>query len=330
MKASVLLRLALSSLLIASFIVTSGIAQTVPPGFQGGVPGGSDKNSFPDVDPEQIRKSKIRSYEIWQYEAAPGKIPGEIIESKGFNTTSSTFDEEGHLLEQVMYNQDGSILQQSSFVYDGKGYITESVTSSSVEGTGQRMTYEYAEFDSIFLPVGAVAYKPDGSVKLTMEYHFNEAWQMVELLMSSPDKVVDVIQFLYYDEEGRIRETFVRNSTGDIISRITYNYEKDAMETIGYGPNSVTVGRTKSIFNPDSTLAEVLSYNAEGKVTSQTSSAYDSDGRVIETYTSIPSADITTRTVFKYDDRGNIIEQIQYNKLDEPVKVLKYSYEYFE
>ncbi|UCE18931.1 MAG: hypothetical protein JSV84_00845 [Gemmatimonadota bacterium] len=330
MKAIVWQRLALLWFLAVLFLVTGAIAQTLPPGFQGGVPGGSDNKAVPDMDPEQIRKSKIRSILIWRYEAAPGEKPGEIIESQGFNVSSSTFDEAGHLLEQIMYNQDGTVMQQSNFVYDSKGYITESVTSSSKGGADQRMVYEYTEFDSVFLPTGAVAYKPDGSIQLTMKYQFNEAWQMVELLMFSPDKNVDVKQFLSYDEEGRIIETFVRNSKGDVISRILYTYETDAMETVNYGPNSMTVGRTRSIFNPDSTVAEVLSYNAEDKVTSRTSSTYDTEGRVIETHTSVPSADIRTRNVFNYDDRGNIIEQIQYNKLDEPVRVLKYSYDYFE
>ena len=74
MKASVLLRFALTSLLTVLFMVARGIGQTLPPGFQGGIPGGVDQKSFPDIDEEQIRESRIRSIEVWQYDAAQGKI----------------------------------------------------------------------------------------------------------------------------------------------------------------------------------------------------------------------------------------------------------------
>ena len=44
---------------------------------------------------------------------------------------------------------------------------------------------------------------------------------------------------------------------------------------------------------------------------------------------SMPAAKMKVRHVVKYDDNGNVSEQHTYNKLDEPVGLITYVYEYF-
>ena len=74
----------------------------------------------------------------------------------------------------------------------------------------------------------------------------------------------------------------------------------------------------------------MVSYRPDGAILSETSTAYDADGRALETTVGLPASGVTTRTVVKYDDRGNRLELMSYNKLDEPVNLISYVYEYFD
>ncbi|UCE18872.1 MAG: hypothetical protein JSV84_00525 [Gemmatimonadota bacterium] len=328
MKENLTLKLTLSCLLIISFLIGVSSAQSFDPQFQGGFPGGIDSGPVPAQDGERIKKSNIASQTVWQYEATPGKVPGEIITSNGVKLSSATFDTNGNTIEKTVFHPNGSVSLASHYVYDSEGLLREASTSSSDESHNQRLIYEY---DINNWLIEAVSYKPDGSVNATMEFKYNDTGKLLETSTSTQDGRVNIKVTHYYDADGKIVESIgYDNVKGMVLTRKTYNYGPDGMEMTTFRPDGSIVGRTKNIYDSSENVIEAISFNSEGEVTSQTTNTYDNNGKTIETVTSIPSVNMKTMATFKYDAEGNLIEQTNYNKFNEPVKVMRNVYEYYE
>ena len=318
------------------FVLSMGMAQSIDPtkakGFPKGFNMGSPLNKkelMPEYNPEKIIDSNIKSLTIWQYDASPGKTPGEIIETNGAKLSTSTFTEEGYPLEAIAVYPETGAEVKTSFVYNDSGYIQEATMTSIEKVMNQRVVYKYGAKSYL---TGIKTYSLDGDLTMELEY----AYDMTSgLLLESSSSVLGgrmMLRTVYdYDEEGRIVSAIGYDSVqGTNIIKTEINYSPDGWEVINYGPDGNIVEKTVNVNDSYGNIGEVIRYDAQNRIVSKATNTYDDEGNLLEAVSTMPAANLKTRVTSKYDADGNVMEAVSYNKLDEPVKMLKYEYERFE
>jgi len=264
---------------------------------------------------------QIKTETIMQYNVVAGQR-----EPEGTRISLRRLDEEGRTVEQTSYKPDGTVIQKSTFAYDSRGNLQETVTTSLVEDASQRITCSYD--DNNFLVESSV-YTLDGRPKMRMTYSYQKG-RLTEMITYTRDNRVSIRVVNMYGDDGRIVEAFGMTETGDVLSRVGYEYDSEGLQTTRIGKDGDIVLKTTKLFDPDGKLREETSYDQDNRMTSQTRNRYDDNGRLIEVIAQVPSANMRTRKTITYDDNGNSVEQTTYNKLDEPVQVLRSVYEYYE
>lgn len=269
---------------------------------------------------QSANANKVKTETIWQYDVIAGEV-----QTKGLKISFREANQNNQTTELTSYGPDGSVLQKTSYVYNDSGNPSQTTTTSSVANVSQKMIYNY---DGDLL-VESISYKPDGSMNMRMEYKYNQNKQLTEMTTYSPGGQVNIKVVNHYDADGNIVEAIGYDALGNEITKTTYGYSATGLDMVKTGINAAPVQRTKKSFNRNGQLTEEIQYDSKGNEISKTQQTYDENGNLIEIINSVPYSDMRTRTVIKYNENGNLAEQISYNKLDEPVKVIRCEYEYY-
>lgn len=275
------------------------------------------------LEKEQIKGSNIRSAATWSYTVGS---TGELQE--GVKKSHRRFDREGHLLEQITYNTDGTVQQHLSIASDGAGHPLRSV--NWMAGSVGSIVTEY-RYDNNDRLIEILSSREDGSLVTKVENRYGDDGKLAEMITDAPDTILDSRTVLRYDD-GNITEATTYGLAGNDALRttITYDSRGNPLEQTSYGPSGAHTTKTIISYNEDGNPIEVAVLNSEDKTVSRIRNIYDAEGKVIESVTELPGADTMSRMTFKYDGAGNKTEINTYNKLNQLVSKTRYTYEYYE
>ncbi|MCH8902778.1 MAG: hypothetical protein IIA45_02550 [Bacteroidetes bacterium] len=274
----------------------------------------------------RIAGSNIKTQTTWIYQYSDGKLRG----ADGVKTAYFEYHRNGNMRKQINYNPNGSELNQLVISYDSSGNVDEISTSTSDALGGNRIEYEY-DNDSIL--TSAISYDVFDNANMIVEFQYDPDGNIAEVLTHNPEKTVYVKSKFRFDKYRRLIETTGFDAEGKTMSKLSFQYEGDdnkISEQITEIPAAGVILRTKNRYDTNGNLTEMISRNAEGRVTSKITQKFNGRGQVKEIVNLTPAANLSSKTVYEYDGAGNIREQITYNKLDEPVTLIKYEYEYYE
>ena len=232
-------------LLIAAFIINSGMAQSFDKG--------DDIKAVIKKERERIKRSKLKSETLWLYQVISGGT-----EENGVKVLFRKFDHSGNTLEQTSFKQDGGLLQKLTHTYNSIGNATESF-SSKPGGIGNTKTI--FNYDSDNNLVETIAYNSSGSVVMSMEYKYDNGGNMIEMIAATPDRSVYT------------KFSFKRNSDGNII-------ETNADRSIS--GKGITSSKIIFTYTSDGYKRGQISYDSGSRISQKTDYSYDSDGNLIE------------------------------------------------
>jgi len=268
---------------------------------------------------QSFSEQKVRTQIIWQYD-----VSADTIDPKGRRISMQKFNPLGQPVVLTTFHPDGNIIQSTSLSYTENGKLQESLSTSPSMNVYQNKIYTYDINDSL---IEIVSYNSDKSIKLNEKYNYADG-HLVEVISRSPDNTIYVRLVFRYDAEDQLIETTGYNAQGEIITRRNYEVGSGGLNKQIMGEKGELLTTKK--YNPNGNLTEEITYNSDGKTSFRTTQTYDEKGKLKEVLSDMPTVNVKTRTVFKYDDYGNCIEQVSYNKLDEPVKVIRIVYEFYD
>lgn len=162
------------------------------------------------------------------------------------------------------------------------------------------------------------------------------------------DKLVyrDIYRF---DKDGKRSEEIWYNLNGQVIYKVVYSYDDKAnsAKRVGYrgdGRRLFQIDCTNNIKESSktcisssgtyfqqygNTTLERLWFSAYGSIFGKEIYLLNGSGQLSEYTLNDVFSDILKR-VFKYDDKGNITEEVVYNKIKEPIIMIRYSYDYYK
>jgi hypothetical protein len=154
------------------------------------------------------RKRKILFDEYDKYLSF--NIEGNIVDQKLFNTDGSLvskfyhkYDSEGNLLEEYWYNSDGSLDQKHiyKYIFDNSDKLVLIELYNASDSLIKKEAYNYndsGELTSKFL------YKPDGSLGEKESYKYDINGNLLELLNYDSDDILSTKTVYKYDSLGKI------------------------------------------------------------------------------------------------------------------------------
>jgi len=292
--------------------------------------------------------SKVSKLTQWTYKYTKGKI-----NSKGYITTESKFDERGNAIEVINYKSNGKISTKLLYKYNEKNYKIEYQKFQKFEDKPdieltykQNFTYDEkgnkkleVGFDGIinyriefnYLPDGKLKgitkYNPDNSIAEKWESTFIGNTQTINVFKRGT--ALDYTIIKKTDSKNNFIEEIRNDAKGKEQSKITTEYDanNNIISTSEYYSGKLSK-KFIYIYNKKNQLIEIDLENPDGSKTLNKAYKYDDKGNVIEEkwFDGVPD-DLSSKN-FKYNEKLNPSEVESYYS-DYKYKVLyKYTYEY--
>ena len=292
---------------------------------QAQLPGGratSDPRST-DVTSEQAQLPGVKSQTAWTHRADQAGALGE-----GYRSSSVSFDRDGNPLEQLAYDENGTVLQKVVNTYDDERRLIESVSEEHT-GIGNARTVFAYEGERIG---GTTAYRLDGSLLVATSYVYDGDGNVLSVLTEVPDADISQRIEWEYSADGGVIDMVNYDSAGSVVvaSRTVSDGDGRPLESTSFLPDGTVGTVTSHEYDSDGQLLEIVARDAEGTVLQIVSRVYDLDGQIVELVTANPLAGIEQRVVVEYDEVGKRLTEQTYNKLGQLVSETRYEYEYYE
>lgn len=223
--------------------------------------------------------------------------------SSEFLAWEAHYNEQGHLIHEIKFHNDGSQEEVHSYTYDEKGNLIQHHLSVPLEGIeekfiternadgqplkiykiygddpGERTEYTYGQQA---LPVQVEIYDADGEHEQSESMLYDDQGKIITRKISPSNEPVREYKFLY-DDKGNISAQEEYDENGKLKGKVTFKYDDDGRET------------------------EVRQLNNENKSTSVTTSEYNDNKQLVRKTSRGFYIRITS---FLYDEKGNVTEE---------------------
>ena len=165
----------------------------------------------------------------------------------------------------------------------------------------EKYSYRYDETGNL---VEVISYDEEGAVLSKNQKKFDEANRLTEELVYDGDGSLVSKKSLKYDEAGNLVESTTFGDGGDMLENIKYKYDEQGR-----------VAEETKFEEGDRIYTKKMTYNSKGDVS--------------ELLDDRPSDDIYIKIEFRYDDARRVIEKTVYDRLNEPMKLIKVDYELY-
>lgn len=294
---------------------------------------------------KRISNSGILSLTTTKYIYRFGKV-----DKTGTMESIVRFDSKGNKTKETFYNpRDGKIESVKSYSYDRNGNLIEESTKKDEVSTKIIHRYNLLNYK-----IESVYYKSDGTVERKISYVYDETGLLLETIGRLDDGRIFMKDTYLYDDDGNVVE--FKNTMKKFIIRydsfrnilsiakysryfkvqdsvqfnlnelfsMNYNRSGNLLEMISMRADSSIKIKTKYLVNEIGDLIEEKEYTSENKLVYVRNLKYDKNRNLIEE-TGIDRS-MKFRNVYRYDSRGNRTEWIEYDQINEPATLTKYSF----
>ena len=269
----------------------------------------------------------VRSIQIEFAEA--NMVNGKLVEIKRWPHQRVTYDQKGHEVERVNFNQDGTEEGRSVIRYDSEGRI-------SGYGDPKKDRYHSTiEYDSKGNPMEIRNYEGD-AVQTRVLYTYDDKGQKIEQSRVADGGAYHERLTYAYNASGQLTEMAAYyngtlkekhlktyNGAGNLEKEESLNYELPGQNsTVEYlydkfGREIERYVVTAILWSKVQTL-----YDAKGRVAQRTTFMEYKQRNVMQTHAPKPG-----RVVFRYNDRGQVLEEAVYEPTSALTSKTVYTYD---
>ena len=204
---------------------------------------------------------------------------GEWVEGVRGQGQVGTYDRAGRLVEQVLYNPDGSPFQRTVRSYSQGGQPSQEIVYGPDGSLWHRLVWTYDERGAI---TAAVRYEADGTLLSRELFRYNAATpKPVESVSQDKDETFFGRAVYRYDAAGRMLERSWVDDERKPVSRNVYAYdERGNLTTIEvYDRQDALSSRWVYRYDDTRNRTEWLAYHPDGSLAGRQVYRYEFDER---------------------------------------------------
>lgn len=291
-----------STFLVAVALVTVALAAGEEKKFDMEPPEHLDKKGFFVLPHNTVRELKVKSIttSVWRYEE-----DGTLMDTS-YEGPHAEYDMSGRVIGFAGHVDQGGYMDLE-YQYDDEGRVLEQRAFSNEGGVrvlAVRAVFDYSKPEA----EERVMYDSDGAVVSRARYLLDDAGRVLKTELLDPDSGRVLAEATReYDNKGNFVEE--RGEAG----RTVHSLENNVLTVSSY-------------FGPAGSISEDMLYSV-GEYT------FDDEGNLLSFFRQLGDGSFWDRFTYKLDERGLPVEEIwsrfEYF-LQDPYKLTKYSYEYYQ
>ncbi|MBN1410121.1 MAG: hypothetical protein JW969_04700 [Spirochaetales bacterium] len=227
-------------------------------------------------------KGKIKSYTL--YEVIYKENFGAWIEQARYKVITQNYDEQGRIMDTVVFNMDGSVKSKGQMKYNSRGDL--------IEERG---------------------YTADNILIFKSEYKYDSNGKNTEKTMYSAGNVLLDKMIFTYDNRGNRIEEAQYNGDGSIRNIVVFSYDNSGhlREKLEYRADGMLVFCTRYQYDNRGWLKEKAELTPDDTLVSKKVYSMDSYTNVDEILC-VNSAGITeVKISYSFDDKSNWVKKIR-------------------
>jgi len=256
--------------------------------------------------------TNIKTIAAYKYDYMQAKPDMDFKDVKPLPYSFSEFDKAGHVICEIIYQNDGTVEHKSEYRYNEKGLLIEETLINNEGSADEKKKYEYNEKG--LLSKEFLIYV-DESFDTTV-FNYDDDGNLLEKATFTHEGNLESKKKISY-KNGKICHEACFDDENNILSEvtITYNEKGNEVEIIRFDSAEKKSIRTEILYNEEGKRKEMLTYNSSEQLIARNQYEEDEKGQI----TMITEEDqykynITT---LSYDAHGNNTEQFETNKAGE-------------
>jgi len=258
--------------------------------------------------------------------------------------TKTEYDESGKILKETQYLvKSGEAWNIVEYKYNEKGLLTDIITkyydkistkSYTYNDNGNLLTYTYYDSKGKLNESEECIYNDKGI--LTTKYTYNgkekdiydENGKVIEIILIYEDGKERTFKKLQYDENNNIKKCTEYRYDGKVFYTIyTYDDNANLLNITEYDDTDTPSIWIKNEYDENNNLLKTIEYN-NNKISGTEEKKYNENDLLIEEISYSSDNTISQRLAYEYDENGNQTKKIEYNRYDEAVTVIDYTWEH--
>jgi hypothetical protein len=248
-----------------------------------------------------------------------------------FLSLESVYDEEGKLLEEIKYREDGTMDERNLYRWENNQLVLHLI---EMPDEGMREEYRYTRTD-------------EGKLLKEQKFYGDDAGEATEYFYNADGQVEKVIQYdadgqkeqeEHFDYENKLlkkHRIFDGNEALLSVSEYVHENSRPVMRTDNDGEGTL-LHNTSYHYDDKGNLIKTITTNPQGKVIESYSVSFDEKGNITEkafrefhprtfryqydeqnrcTEEEMYNAfgQLASKTVYEYNEAGELLSQINYN-----------------
>lgn len=195
-----------------------------------------------------------------------------------FLSLQSFYDEDGNLLEELKYFEDGTVDEKNMYCWENKQLISQ-ITEMPQEG--MREEYRYTR-------------NPEGKLIKEQKFYGDDSGEATEY---------------FYNPDGQIEKVIKYDADGAKEHEEQFEFENKLLKFHRIYDSSGSLISVSEFTNEDGRPVLRKENDESGNPVHETAYQYDDQGNLIKTVTKNPEGKVIESYSVKFDEHGNIIEK---------------------
>jgi len=269
-------------------------------------------------------------------------VNGKLVEIKRWPHQRVAYDERGHEVERVTFNQDGTEQDRSVTRYDPEGRIIgygdakkdryhstieydskgNRVEARMYEGNAMN-TREVYTYDDKGRKIGRSRFADGGAHHERLTYAYNAAGQLTEMATYYSGTLKQKELKTYGADGNLVKEVSINYDAPKQNWTVEYSYDKFGREIEKYVDTEILWSKVQTLYDPKGRVAQRTTFmEYKRKNVMQTHAprpgrvvfSYNDRGQVLEEAVYEPDSTLASKTVFTYDEEGKLVGEAHLSK----------------
>jgi len=240
-------------------------------------------------------------------------VQSDDLKIRAYKYSETHYDEQGNVVMEVKYTENGEVSEKTVNRFDEKNQLIEEIYYLDEEEIAERKTFEKDDSGKI---IRAFKHYLDDS-KDTMEYHYNDNNQLIEILGFDVDGDLERKEvFSYQDNYIAGRKAFDEENELVLEKIYTYTDNGNSVDTAEWDEMTGEKRRTVEKFDKNGIILETLRYDQEDQLIDRVFFTADDSGKIVSWIEESEQQGKSNTTV-TYDEKGNDVLQEEQNESGE-------------